>query len=65
MQNGSDAANAQDRQWLENIRTLIIATRKIEDTNAAINLYDLIAGSKGFSLHTLKALIIMDMRMSR
>jgi len=44
MQNGSDAANAQDKQRLENIRALIIATRRIEDTNAAIKLYDLIAG---------------------
>jgi len=44
VQNGSDAANAQDHQRLENIRTLIVSCTKIEDTNAAIKLYDLIAG---------------------
>jgi len=42
-QNGSDTAKAQNRQPLENIRTLTISCAKTEHTNAAIKLYDLIA----------------------
>jgi len=67
VQNGSDAANAQVHQQLENTRTLLLATPKIEDANAAIKLYDLIVGiymdfsSAGESTGTLKAMM-MDRR---
>jgi len=42
-QNGSDTAKTQNRPPLENTRTPITSCAKIEDTNATIKLYDLIA----------------------